>query len=284
MNLGDALCKLKKWDEAVAVYREAIDLGPKDSGAYLGLGNALRGQKKLDDAVAAYRRGIDLDPKESGAWINLGNALLDQNKLDDALAAYRRALELNQEYSIAAAYNNIAEVLWKQNKLEEATSVYREYERRAREAFRQNPDDARTREALALWLNNWAWVLATDPDAKKRDPGRAVSLAQEAAELTPKDSARWRTLGVAHYRTGDWVAARAALDKSLELGFLRGSNRFFLAMAHWQLGEKDKAREWYDRAVEWMDKNQPNLSAEAAEELRRFRAEAAELLELDEKK
>ena len=54
---------------------------------------------------------------------------------------------------------------------------------------------------------------------------------------------------------------------------------FFLAMAHWQLGEKDKAREWYDRAVQWMDKNQPKN-----EELRRFRAEAAELLELKEKK
>ena len=33
---------------------------------------------------------------------------------------------------------------------------------------------------------------------------------------------------------------------------------FFLAMAHWRLGEKDKAREWYERAVQWMDKNQPD--------------------------
>ena len=48
---------------------------------------------------------------------------------------------------------------------------------------------------------------------------------------------------------------------------------FFLAMAHWQLGEKDKARQWYDRAVEWMDKNEP-----MNEELRRFRNEAEELI------
>jgi hypothetical protein len=54
---------------------------------------------------------------------------------------------------------------------------------------------------------------------------------------------------------------------------------FFLAMTHWQLGAKDKARAWYDRAVQWMDKNQPDN-----EELRRFRAEAAELLGLNEKK
>ena len=54
---------------------------------------------------------------------------------------------------------------------------------------------------------------------------------------------------------------------------------FFLAMAHWQLSEKDKAREFYDRAVQWMDKNQPTN-----EELLRFRAEAAEQLGVKEKK
>jgi hypothetical protein len=44
-------------------------------------------------------------------------------------------------------------------------------------------------------------------------------------------------------------------------------------MAHWQLGETEQARTWYDRAVQWMDKHQPQ-----DEELRRFRTEAAELL------
>ena len=48
---------------------------------------------------------------------------------------------------------------------------------------------------------------------------------------------------------------------------------FFLALAHWQLGEKEKARTWFDRAVQWMDKHQP-----MDEELRRFRSEAAQSL------
>ena len=37
-------------------------------------------------------------------------------------------------------------------------------------------------------------------------------------------------------------------------------------MAHWQLGDKDEARKWHDRAMEWMAKN-----AAANEELIRFR-------------
>ena len=64
---------------------------------------------------------------------------------------------------------------------------------------------------------------------------------------------------MAHYRAGDWKAAIAALDKSMQLR--KGGDSFdwfFLAMAHWQLGNKDEARKWYDQAVEWMEKNQPN--------------------------
>ena len=52
----------------------------------------------------------------------------------------------------------------------------------------------------------------------------------------------------------------------------------FLAMAHWQLGDKILARSWYDKVVSWMEKNQPNN-----EELLRFRAEAAALLGVNQK-
>jgi len=51
------------------------------------------------------------------------------------------------------------------------------------------------------------------------------------------------------------------------------ATRFFLAMAHWQKGDKNQGRQWYDRAVDSMAKNNPQ-----DEELFRFRAEAAALL------
>ena len=42
---------------------------------------------------------------------------------------------------------------------------------------------------------------------------------------------------------------------------------FFLAMAHWQFGEKEKAGAWFDKAAAWIEKNSPD-----DDELRRFRA------------
>jgi Tfp pilus assembly protein PilF len=84
-------------------------------------------------------------------------------------------------------------------------------------------------------------------------------------------------LGWARYRTGDWKASIEALEKSCALQHdPRGGDAFqwfFLAMAHGKLGEKDTARVWYDRAVEWTDKHARN-----SENLRTCRAEAAELL------
>jgi hypothetical protein len=56
-------------------------------------------------------------------------------------------------------------------------------------------------------------------------------------------------------------------------GELESFSTFFLAMAHARLGSLAEARRWYDRAVRWMEQHQPDDL-----ELRRFRAEAEELL------
>ena len=100
--------------------------------------------------------------------------------------------------------------------------------------------------------------------------------------LNPPRSARsWQALGCVLYHTGACKDSIAALEKSIELreDGVVSFQWFYLAMAHWQVGNKEQARQWYGRAVELADKNRP-----ADAQLRRFRAEAAELLGLNEKK
>jgi tetratricopeptide (TPR) repeat protein len=130
--------------------------------------------------------------------------------------------------------------------------------------------------------NEQAWQWATRLLSQPGDAEEAVRLAQKAIELVPQEGNYWNTLGVAHYRARHWKKAIAALARSMELldGRIESFNTFFLAMAHWHIGEKDKARQWFRRAVQWMDKHRPDLEkdSEQQEELRRFRAEAAELL------
>jgi serine/threonine protein kinase/tetratricopeptide (TPR) repeat protein len=132
----------------------------------------------------------------------------------------------------------------------------------------------------ASTLNNLAWLLTTCPDPQLRDPARALDLARKATELAPQYGYLWNTRGVAHYRVGDWEGACAALEKSVTLyarhsehARLESFSTFFLALAHARLGHAAEARRWYDRAVRWMDQYQPE-----DQELRRFRAEAEELV------
>jgi uncharacterized protein HemY len=109
-----------------------------------------------------------------------------------------------------------------------------------------------------------------------RDPAEAVEHARRAVDLAPQQGGFYNTLGVAQYRAGDWQGAVDALGRSMELaGGGSAFDWFFLAMAHWQLGQQDLAREWFEKAVLWMDERQPDN-----EELGRFRAEAEELLGL----
>ena len=79
---------------------------------------------------------------------------------------------------------------------------------------------------------------------------------------------------------GDWKAALEALNKrfALQNGGGTSWDWFFYAMAHWQMGNKEQARQYYEKAVGWMEQNGPN-----EDELRRFRAEAEQLLEIRHK-
>jgi serine/threonine-protein kinase len=131
------------------------------------------------------------------------------------------------------------------------------------------------RSGSAAVKNDLAWALATCPDPKLRDPRQAVELALEAVRSTANGT-YYNTLGAALYAAGHWREAIAALQKSMQLRQGGdGYDWFFLSMAHARLGDKEKARSWYDRAVAWMDKHAPHN-----DELCRFRADAAKLLDL----
>src|SRR5262249_19191539 len=78
--------------------------------------------------------------------------------------------------------------------------------------------------------NDLPWLLGTCPEAKLRDPARAVTMAKQAVEGDPRP-AYWNTLGAAECRAGNCKQALAALQRSMDLS--RGGDSFdwfFVAM------------------------------------------------------
>jgi len=127
----------------------------------------------------------------------------------------------------------------------------------------------------ALHHNNLAWVLISIPDDPWFDPIRGLAEARKAIELQPNDTLIWNTLGVAAFRARDWTTAHDSFMRSINLGGGSARDRFFLAMTHWNQGNRDEARKDFDIALAAL-KNEP----EDDPELARFHAEAAALMSL----
>ncbi len=124
-------------------------------------------------------------------------------------------------------------------------------------------------------FNSLAWELVRRPPARAGDTALAVRLARKAVEWEPGQFAYWNTLGVAHYRDGNWSAAITALNRSIEQS--KGGTAadwYFLACIDQQQGRTEEARKRYDRAVTWMKQNPLGDQAQAAE-LEEIRNEAA---------
>jgi serine/threonine protein kinase/tetratricopeptide (TPR) repeat protein len=249
-------------------YTQAIALDSTNAEVYFRRGELNARLSKYEEAAADYSRVIELDPKGPDAWYNDPNdsmplreragAYLKLRRYDQALRDYSKIIKLHPNQAWAWSVRGSAYVQMNQHDKALADLT---------KAIELGPQ--------APWPNNaLARFLATCPDSKLRDAANAVKAAKRAVALAPKWRVGWNTLGVAYYRAGSWQEAVAALQKSMELAKGGDSSDFFLlAMTYWQMGKKAEAHKWYDKAVQWMDKNQPKN-----EELLRFRAEAAELL------
>jgi Tfp pilus assembly protein PilF len=123
--LGRALRSQKKYDEAIAEYRKAIQLDPNYELAYVNWGVALRQQGKYDEAIAKYRKAVELEAKDADAYNDWGNVLFDQMKYDAAIAMYQKAVKLDPKY--ADAYNNWGEALDKLGRTSEAQEKHAKY-------------------------------------------------------------------------------------------------------------------------------------------------------------
>jgi tetratricopeptide (TPR) repeat protein len=125
--------------------------------------------------------------------------------------------------------------------------------------------------------NKLAWLLLTGPESL-RNVSEALPLAERAVKLAPEHEGGKNTLGVALYRAERYEAAIAMLEQSLAAGKgkLDAYDLFFLAMCHAKRGGSDRAKNYYDRAIKWIE-SQKNMPAHREALLKAIRAEAEEV-------
>ncbi len=294
-GLGVALAARRDWQAAAGAFREAVALDPTLAVAHANLGNAQSTLGDPETARASFRRALDLDPNFANAHYGLGVLLDEKGERKEAEREYRRAAELAPQF--AEAHFALGRLLDGRGDHDGALAAFRK-------AVAARPGFAGAQHALGTQLQTrglWAealaaftaaaradpkeyrihrelsWLLTACPDAKYRDPRRAVDSADQVIR-SEQAAVGWFLRGCALYRVGDWKESIAALDRSLALGLKETPfHLLFAAMAYQRSGDAAEARRRYERALKL-----PALHRSADALLRHLRHEAATVLGIDD--
>jgi len=99
-----------KYQDAEISYRKAIDKNKVYPDAVFNIGDALYKQKKFDEAGKQFTENYSMNDnkgKKASAYYNLGNSLLQANKVKESIDAYKNSLKLkpgNKEAKYNLAY------------------------------------------------------------------------------------------------------------------------------------------------------------------------------------
>jgi tetratricopeptide (TPR) repeat protein len=219
-DLGNALSRRGKLEEAVKCYQEVLKINPSHVDSRANLAVALLNLKRYDDALEEARRAVKEGPEYAVAHNVLGLALLQkcqmQSTLDqrnrmlsDALEEFRKGIECNPLYP--PPYENLSGVLlnWDPPRYAETVNVLRR-------AIKNMPDHI----AMA---NSLAWLLATCPRDEVRNGSEALGLALRVCQKTEmRNPSYLDTLAAAYAEVGEFERAAQVLQRAIELATAAG--------------------------------------------------------------
>ena len=193
-----------------------------------------KGDKK--EALADADKAIGLRPSLPMAIRTRALLLADDGRLDEAAGELEKLLQFDPNDTLTRLQLGVLQTAREPAKAIETFSAVLAAEPDQWQAFRGRGDAylnlgrqaeavADYEKALALQpkdhgiLNNFAWVLATSPDAKLRDGRRAVRLAAAACEATGYKLAYvLSTLAAAYAEAGDFQSAVKWSAKAIQIG------------------------------------------------------------------
>ncbi|NET43635.1 tetratricopeptide repeat protein [Okeania sp. SIO2B3] len=180
---GDALVEKGEKEEAIKVYRKAVEIQPELWEVHHKLGNLLQEIGEQKEAVTAYNESIQLNPNFCWSYNNLGDVLVRLEKWEEAIASYQKAIELDPNF--AWSHYNLAETLIKTGNFYEAAAAYKS-------AIKLQPDLPKSYEKLGDTLQQQMQLYAAEAvnsyrQAIQQHPDN-IELYHKALEIQPNDA------------------------------------------------------------------------------------------------
>lgn len=90
-----------RYDDALSLYDNAIQLESDNARAWFGRGATLAKLQQLETAIVAYETALQLKSDFSEAWFGKGAALAKLQRVEAAIAAYETATQLKPDFFLA---------------------------------------------------------------------------------------------------------------------------------------------------------------------------------------
>jgi predicted TPR repeat methyltransferase len=217
-----------RFEPAQALYRQVLELNPRQFDALHLLGVIARQQGDFNTAIELISRALEVDNAQAAAHCNLGVALLDAGRADEALTSHERALALNPSYALA--WSNRGNALRRLARLDEALDSYQH-------ALQFKPDYAEAHCNRAIVLQDMGRYLD------------ALGAAEDALNIKDRYADAWLARGYALHCLRYLPEAVESFDRALHLRpdwaeaySAQGSSLF-------KLGEFGAALDSYDQAL-----------------------------------
>ena len=204
------------YDKVLAYDNDAIQADPSNVENYFNRGmlhmmkgNHDKSSAEYDLAIADFSQGIQLDPKNAKAYIYRATVHGTKAENEKSDAEYKFAIAdftsaLNLDAQSAEAYYGRGSTYAAIAQYDKALADYAQ-------AIQYGPDQT-------MAYNNFAWLLATCPQAKLRDGKKAVEYATKSCQLSEwKEGASLDTLAAAYAEAGDFDNAVKWENASMQI-------------------------------------------------------------------
>lgn len=268
--LGQLYFVSGRYEQAAAIYRDAIGGDPENADGYVGLGESLDAQHRTADAERAFRKAIDVEPTYWGAQNALGNFLFRHGRAEAAIATYRRVTELipasplasnnlGAALEVSGDFQGAATAFERSLSLEPTSSAYSNsgtvyyflgrYADAARMFTRATELSAQDHR---IWgnLGDALWQIEGSRAAAQDHYRRAIALAQKSLEINARDAITWSQLGHYSARVRDNSDVSRYTRRALQLSPDDANVRYYAALTALELGDAAAALESLSRAVE----------------------------------
>jgi tetratricopeptide (TPR) repeat protein len=252
-NAGKSL-ECKRYDQAQAAYRLVIEVSDTPSKGFYGLGDVAWRRNDPKTARRMYRAGIGSDVADAATgYFLLGQMEFGLKRDEDALRALLAALQIHSKggetswVRLVAAYNLLGQIYGRHGDLDHALQFYRA-------AISSDPNAS----AGCDWCVFGAYQSAGQILASRADWDGAVQAFRGALVVARRDE--WAfdarlSLVRALRGKGDVQASNQMLEAAALQVVAEPTAYLSLGDAYREAGNKERALQYYDRALTLDAKN-----------------------------